>query len=1055
MVSLSCNFRWWLWQAILIGTGMMAAAQTFAENPIDYNFDIKPILSDRCYKCHGPDAGQRQADLRLDVSEGPESPFAHEVIVAGDPDASSLWQRLIASDPDEQMPPPSSKLPPLTADERERVRRWIAEGAKWKRHWSFIPLSEVGLPETAASDWIQNSIDSFVLARLESKQVLPSPEADRETLIRRLTFDLTGLPPTADEIDTFLRDDSSQAYEALIDRLLESEGYGEHVAVHWLDLARYADSYGYQVDFDRRVWPWRDWVIRALNRNLPYDQFITWQLAGDMLPAATDEQILATTFNRLHPQKVEGGSIPEEFRVEYVADRTHTFGTAMLGLTLECSRCHDHKYDPMTQRDYYQLFAFFNNIDECGLYSYRTYKTSIPTPTLLLADDDAKKHLAEFETSVSTAEADLEALRDSRRDAFNDWVTRREVASDSLIPNRIAYCPLDEMVGGKSPNIDNAEVPATTSGGNRLVPGRFGQALLLNGDDEVHIKTGAFTQHDPFSFSLWIRADQLKERMVVLHRTQGWTDAGSRGYQLLLEEGRPSFSLIHFWPGDAIRIRCNNPVPLDSWVHLAVTYDGSGRAAGLKIYRDGAVDTYETVRDKLLKTIADEIDHVVLGARDRDQGFTGGMLDDLQVFDRQLTKLEVAQLFDGNSLQHTLETPLEEVSPSAREALFEYYLLTIDEDYRQKLESLTKLRHEHGDFLNKIPEIMVMREMHPERSTFVLKRGAYDAPGEPVEPQIPEFLHTAAGDVPRNRLELAAWLTDPQNPLTARVAVNRFWQICFGEGLVRTPEDFGSQGALPTHPQLLDWLAKDFIDHGWNLKRLFKQIVSSATYRQSSQPRAELNSRDPRNRWLARGPRQRLTAEMIRDNALLSSGLLVEKIGGAPVRPYEVTVSFKPLPKDSNEGLYRRSMYTEWRRTGPPPMMTALDAAKRDVCVVKREQTSTPLQALVLFNSPQMVEAARVLGQGLVEKHGADSNVLLSEMFRAMTGKRPDERQQQVLQAMYNEQLQYFAEHPEHAQELIGVGDSPASEKTDSDHVAAAAVVAGALFNFDACMMKR
>ena len=1023
---------------------------------VDYNSEVKPIFSDRCYKCHGPDAQQRQADFRLDVPEGPHGALEREVIRPGNPEASDLFKRITSTDPDVRMPPVDSKLPSLTSEDIAKIRRWIAQGATWMAHWSFIPLTETPVPSVRDQKWARNPIDYFVLSTLEAENIAPASEATKETLLRRVSFDLTGLPPTLDQIDAFLDDDSPDAFERVVDRLLESDRYGEQLAIHWLDVSRYADSYGYQVDKARRVWPWRDWVIRAFNENLPYDQFLTWQLAGDLLPSATDDQILATAFNRLHPQKSEGGSIEEEFRIEYVADRTHTFGTAFLGLTVECARCHEHKYDPIPQKDYYQLFAFFNNIDECGLYSYHNWDTSIPTPTLLLTDMDMKQKIASANSAVRAAQTRLDAVRESRREAFEVWLDQRLSTDVPVIPGLVADFPFDGVDGGKLSNVVDPEAPGSTSVGNMIVPGRFGNALRLTGDDVVSAKTGDFTRNDPFSFCLWINSPNEKQRAVVVHRTHSSTDSGSRGYQLLIERGMLSASLIHFWPGNAIQVRTNRSIPTGQWLHVGVTYDGSSEARGLHVYVDGQQEDCQVVRDNLFKLITDpKVDQFSLGARTRDLGFTGGLVDQFQIFSRELTKIEVAQLSDGRSLTDTLSRSSQERSSDERQRLFEYYLANTDEPYAQQLARLRDLRVSRGRIFDDVPEIMVMQEMTDVRPTYLLERGAYDAPRQPVEPLTPRVLIPFPAKQPRNRLGLATWLTHPQHPLTARVSVNRFWQLCFGDGLVRTPEDFGSQGELPTHPKLLDWLAKDFIDSGWDTKRLMKKIVMSATYRQSSHPRPEIETSDPNNRRLAHGPRQRLSAEMIRDNALAVSGLLVEQFGGPPTRPYEVAASFHPREREKGIGLYRRSLYTQWRRTGPPPMMIALDAAKRDICVVKREQTLTPLQPLVLLNSPQMVEASRVLGERLIVKYGSEKQELVNEMFRILTSRRPSLDEGAVLLTMFNQQFVEFSTNPERAKKFLAVGDTPCSESLDAAQVAAAGAVASALLSLDACIMKR
>lgn len=1002
---------------------MAAAAHAAGPRPqrIRFNRDVRPILSDNCFKCHGPDKEARQAGLRLDNPQD-----ARRVLGKDGP----LLKRITSTDADVHMPPPDSKLS-LTRSEIETLTRWIRQGAQYDRHWAFLPVPKVAVPQVHRADWPRNEIDRFILARLEAEGLSPAKEAGREKLIRRLSFDLTGLPPTLEEIDAFLNDSSPRAYERLVDRLLASPAYGERMAAAWLDVARYSDSYGYQVDRDRFVWPWRDWVIRAFNRNMPYDRFVTWQLAGDLLPAATDEQVLATTFNRLHSQKVEGGSVPEEFRTEYVADRTQTFATAFLGLTMECCRCHDHKFDPLNQKEYYQLFAFFNNIDEAGLYSYFTQ--AVPTPTLWLTDESTQKRIADVRRRITDAETRLATLGTTRRKAFQRWLKART----GTMPAPLLHLDFEK----------------TGLGGNRRVPGRIGKGVKLTGDDVIGTKVGNFTRNQPFSVALWMNVPRDFRRAVVFHRSRAWTDAGSRGYELLLEDGRLSAALVHFDPGNSLRVRTKHKVPLNRWLHVAVTYDGSSCADGLRIFVDGRPAETTVVRDKLRKNITGGGgDHVAIGARFRDRGFTDGRVDEFQVFDRRLTPIEVAQLHDGRSLQAALAAPSEKLTAAQREGLFQFYLQTADRAYRRQLSALQKVREERSKLTDGVREIMVMREMTHRRPTFVLKRGAYDKPGERVFPQTPAVFPPFPKDAPQNRLGLAKWLTDPRHPLTARVAVNRLWQLVFGNGLVRTPEDFGSQGRPPTHPQLLDWLADDFVRHGWDVKRLLKTIVMSATYRQSTfNPKLV----DPENRLLGRAPSYRLSAEMLRDNALAVSGLLVRKTWGPPVKPYEVTASFKPVRRDKGRGLYRRSLYTYWKRTAPAPVMMTLDASKREVCQVRRERTSSPLQALVMLNGPQFVEAARVLAQRLVRRHGRDTDRSLREAFRLLTSRRPNANELQALRQLYCEQLADFTRHPQKAASFLKTGDAPADPKLPAARVGALGVVVQTLMNFDECVTKR
>jgi Protein of unknown function (DUF1549)/Protein of unknown function (DUF1553)/Concanavalin A-like lectin/glucanases superfamily/Planctomycete cytochrome C len=779
---------------------------------IDFNFQIRPILSDKCFNCHGPDPRQRKVGLRLDTKEGAFgiNNSGGYAVVAGDLKASDLIARITAEDESERMPPQSLGRS-LSPDEIELLKRWIKEGAEWKPHWAFLPPVAVPLPDVKHLDWPKNPLDSFVLARLSTERVCPAPEASKERLIRRVTFDLTGLPPTLAELDAFLVDPAPDAYERLVDRLLTSPRFGERMSVDWLDLARYADTYGYQADVYRAMWPWRDWVIQAFNANLAYDQFITWQLAGDLLPRRTRAQVLATAFNRHHRQTNEGGSIEEEFRVEYVADRTNTFATVFLGLTLECARCHSHKYDPISQKEYYQLFSFFNSIDESGLYSHFT--DAVPTPTLSLASAQQDQARAALDQSIKSAEAELSRLGQKRRPAFEAWLEVKKC--EPVMAGLIGDFPLDELNSSKVANRADSTKPGQTSEDPKLVEGRVGKAVWLNGENNITLPLGNFDSFQPFSLSLWIKTPDFKDRAVIIHRSMAWTDAGSRGYQLLIEDGKLSASLIHFWPGNAIGIRSLKAVLLNEWVHVTITYDGSSRAEGLALYVNGRRAACETVRDQLTKNITGGgNDHLTVGQRFRDRGFKNGLVDEIKVFDRTLTPLEAAQLGDGKALAEALSVDPARLTASERSDLLAYYLATVDPEYKSHLAALNSLRQKHSMLVDPVPEIMVMKEMPRPRPTYLLKRGAYDAPTDRVEPGTPASLPPFESSWPRNRLGLAHWLTGPQHPLTARVAVNRWWQALFGHGIVVTPEDFGSQGQLPSHSELLDWLARTLIDSG-------------------------------------------------------------------------------------------------------------------------------------------------------------------------------------------------------------------------------------------------
>ncbi|HEB54232.1 MAG TPA: DUF1549 domain-containing protein, partial [bacterium] len=806
-----------------------------------------------------------------------------------------------------------------------------------QQHWAYRPLPrEVAVPEVEGASWGRNPIDRFVLARLRAEGLSPAPSADPAAWLRRVTLTLTGLPPTIAELDAFLADSGADARARVVDRLLESPRYGERMASEWLDVARYADTFGYQNDVERPTWPWRDWVVRALNENLPFDQFATWQIAGDLLPNATTEQRLATAFQRLHRQTNEGGSVEEEMRLEYVADRTQTFATAFLGMTMACARCHDHKFDPIRIDEYYALSAFFDNIDECGLYSHFTRATptpalSLPTPQQTAAERRARQRVERLEREWS-------ALCEQREpDGFDVWRDRNAPGFAGIREPRgaVGAFSFESLAGGRIANAAAAERQGLVGDAPRLVAGRRGKAIAFDGEDWAKFPAIAdFDRHQPFSLGFYLRVPRRYDRAVVLHRSKSWTDAGSRGYELLIEDGELSFALIHFWPGNAIRVRTDAPLPVGEWRHVALTYDGSSRAAGLCIYVDGRPAAQRVVRDGLTRTITGGgADALTLAARFRDRGLARGAIDELRVFDRELTRGEIAVLA---GVAEALDA----------DALRGYFLRCVSEAGRAKLADLTAARRELGKVRDAQAEIMVMREMADRRATYVRPRGSYLAKGARVEPNTPACLPPLPAGAERNRLTLARWLTAPDHPLTARVAVNRVWQMHFGIGLVATAEDFGTQGEPPSHPHLLDWLARWFVDSGWDLKALHRLIVTSATFAQCSCADAELHRRDPDNRLLARGPRFSLPAEVLRDQALFVGGLLAEKLGGPPVRPYQPAglwreKSGQVYRPSKGEGLWRRSLYTFWKRTSPPPTMMLLDASKRDVCAMRRQRTAT------------------------------------------------------------------------------------------------------------------
>ena len=1041
----------------VIGSGPAdAATPAVPPDRVSFNFDIRPILSDRCFFCHGPDDQKRKAKLRLDTEDGATGPRkGGPAVIRGKPDESELIKRILSTDPEEMMPPPESHLT-VTEAEKALLRRWIEQGAPWGNHWSFETIRKISPPKVSDKNWPKNDIDRFVLARLDREGLKPQPEASKERLIRRLSFDLTGLPPSVAEIDTFTADTSPKAYEKLVDRLLASPAYGERMANDWMDLARYADTYGYQSDVEVDFSAWRDWVIDSFNRNLRYDQFITWQLAGDLLPDATDEQRLATAFNRLHRQTNEGGSIEEEFRQEYVADRIHTAGTAFLGLTFECARCHDHKYDPISQRDYYSMGAFFNSIDESGLYSHFTRAT--PAPTLLLYKGDEKQRHSRLKADIANAEKEHAKLTArSRRGNEAEKVTDESVHLLTSAATVAAF-NFDAVVDGKFSNSVGTNA-ASLSDNPQLTAGRVGQAVLFSGDNEVVCRSvGDFSRTQPFSMALWLKPADAGSRQVVLHHSRAWSDSGSRGYELVLENGKPFFGLIHFWPGNAIAIRAKQPLPTNEWSHLALTYDGSSRAAGMRLYLNGRPLGAEIVRDNLFKDIQHRAEwgdsevgniHLTLGGRFRDNGFKGGAIDELQVFSTTLTEVEAASLVGLPVLSLPRVSGIRHLA-----SRFDTNVLAVT-------ARLKDLREQENKLVTGVREIMTMVDLAKPRETHLLKRGAYDSPGEIVIANTPERILPFSGKLPRNRLGLAKWMTDPKNPLTARVAVNRVWKLHFGRGLVNTLNDFGSQGELPTHPELLDWLSLRLIDSGWDRKALHKLIVMSAAYRQASEAPRDQIAADPDNRLLARGPKHRLAAEQIRDAALAVSGTLNRQIGGPSVKPYqpagvwEEAGTGKVYTQDKGDKLYRRSLYTFWRRTAPPPSMLSFDAVTREVCTAKREVTATPLQALVLLNDPQFLEAARLLAEKLLLSSPADLDTRINQGFRTVTGRTPNARELAVLRRLYDEQRNHFTADPASATKLLKVGERSVDATLSPTDLAATAVLVSTLMNHDEFVMKR
>ncbi len=1025
---------------------------------IEFNRDIRPILSETCYTCHGPDPRQRKADLRLDLEEGIFKDLEDgRMVLPGKSDESLLFQRITAERRSKRMPPlKTGKV--LTARQIELFRRWIDQGAKWQKHWSFLPPERPPVPAVKDVAWPRNPMDSFILSRLEREGLKPSPEASREAWIRRVTLDLTGLPPTLEEVDRFLSDDSPDAFEKVVDRLLDSPRYGEQQARHWLDFARYADTHGYHIDSHRDMWPWRDWVIRAFNENMPFDRFAVEQMAGDLLPDATLEQKVATGFSRNHMINYEGGAIPEEYHVEYVVDRVNTTATVFLGLTMGCARCHDHKYDPITQRDYYRFFAFFNNVPEKGLDGQK----GNADPMLKVPTAEQKTKLKELTEKIQTAEAALGEMEPSLEKAQQEWEGNALAAVPPLPREGIlAHYELDGHLADTSGNYRHGEF---REGNPEFTAGKVSQAIQLNGKSSIHLGgAGDFETNDPFSCGAWIRPAG-KGHMAVIAKMDD--PSGFRGYDLYLGDGKVYAHFIHNWDNNAIRINSREVlVPENTWHHVLVTYDGSGKAAGVKLYVDGKPVPVEVTHDRLQGSIRTEAS-LNIGRRNPGAPFQG-LIDEVRIFGRELRVAEVEALAVHHPLHEILAMPAGKRTKEQRAVLRSHYRSRhAPARYGELQAELKKLRKEESEIDKSIPTTMVMEEMAKPRDTFILTRGEYSKPAEKVEPGTPECLPPLPDKAPRNRLGLARWLVDPGHPLTARVAVNRFWQMVFGSGLVKTAENFGSQGEWPLHRELLDWLATEFIRSGWNVKGLHRLIVTSRTYRQSSKVTGELLERDPGNRLLARGPRFRLPAEVVRDSALFVSGLLQEKIGSPSVKPYQPPDLWKDVAygagftaqvyeQDHGENLYRRSMYTFWKRSCPPPSLLIFDAPDREFCVVRRSRTNTPLQALVLLNDPTYVEASRALAQRMMKEGGSDPAEQVSLAFRLATSRRPAPEELNVLTDVFQNQLSRCRKDGEAAAKLLEVGESKRLECLDPAELAARTIVCNMILNLDETITKQ
>jgi mono/diheme cytochrome c family protein len=1036
---------------LTIPEDIRAAMQQLPEK-LDYNIHVKRILSDKCFSCHGPDSKKQKGDLRLDEAKAAyakEAESGRYAIVPGRISKSEIAHRILSDDVGYVMPTPSSHLS-LTTEEKAVLLKWIDQGAVYKPHWAFVAPQRPALPNVKQQEWPENDIDYFVLNRLEQEGLKPSPTADKATLIRRVSFDLTGLPPTISAIDSFLQDNSADSYEKMVDRYLQSPRYGERMAAYWLDVARFADSHGYLDDKHRDASPWRDWVIQAYNKNLPFDQFITWQLAGDLLPNATREQILATGFNRNQKQNSEAGILPEEFRVEYNVDRTNTVGTALMGLTVSCAKCHDHKYDPISHADYFSLYAFFNNTFELGSANYGADYNIVPGPTLLLPTPRQ-------ETSLQTLTSYLKSLPATTE------APQAVQPVNSLSQKAIAAIDFDKLE--KRTTQAGNKLTSTLSFANAVQPqlaapallakqvnGVAGKALELDEETLVNLpayQVGDFERYEPFAFSLWLKVPSKFEESAILHHSDP-RRYGFQGYDLVLKNNRLNFRLMHAYPHDAISVLSTAAIDSNGWYHIAVSYDGSSSAKGVKLFVNGKPMGVEIEYDNLKKNIRPFLNmHKVVpftgvsfGARSLEKTMKGGQIDAFYLFNDVLNDAEAAYLYAHPALVLPVKKT---VSQPARDSV--YY-------YRKQLAQV----------YDSIQETMVMGDIPMPRKTHILLRGVYDSYGDEVNARTPAAVLPYPAGYPKNRLGLSQWLFLPENPLTGRVAVNHLWELFFGNGLVKTSDDFGNQGELPSHPELLDYLSILYREKGWDTKAIQKFILMSATYRQSSVITPELHAIDPENRLLARSSRYKMSAEMIRDQVLSISGLLSPKVGGPSVFPYQPEGLWEALSDKSwryryvfstGEDLFRRSIYTVVKRSSPPPFMLIFDAPDRNFCTVKRSSSSSPLQALVMMNDPTFIESAKFIADRMMLEGGHTLKDQLTLGFRLITGRNPLASEDKLLQDMYTTEWDIFKADPAKANRLLAVGNAPWTKSKDLVKTAAYVNVIMALINTDEFITRK
>lgn len=1050
--------------ALTLLASPIASAQPSAASEIRFNRDIRPILSDNCFHCHGPDSAARKAKLRLDRDTGLFGKTANGVaVVPGKPDQSEVYTRITSSDEDELMPPPTANHK-LTEAQKNAVKHWIEQGAKWQPHWSFIAPERGTPPAVKNTAWVRNPIDRFILAKLEDAGLNPAPEADRRTLARRLSLDLTGLPPDPAEVEAFVKDSSPDAYEKLVDRWLALPQYGEHRAHYWLDAARYADTHGMHFDNYREMWPYREWVINAFNQNVPFDRFSIDQLAGDLFPERKLDDQVATGFIRCGMTTNEGGTIPEENLVMYARDRTETFSRVYLGLTMNCCVCHDHKFDPLPTKDFYSLSAMFAN-NTMGALDGNIKDTP---PVVVVPRKEDREAFAKASADEISLKQKLAARPALAKGDFAKW---SQGATPALItaslPTRQLHlqASLSEGKGDKiQVTQDGTAREISLSASAQWQKGVVAEkALLVDKGAACEIAdAGDFEKDQPYSIAAWIKLPGQVTGAVVSRMDD---QHGYRGWDLWIEGNRVGGHIIQNWDGnDALKVvSADKPLEPNKWHYVCLTYDGSAKAAGVKIYVDGRLQKNAAPQKDSLKGSIRTTVPMKVGQRHSSSLISNLMVQDLRLYKRVLNKTDVKDLALATQLTGLLNKPADKRTEPERKELFDWWLANVDAASIDINEQLASVQEQVEAIKARGGQSLVMQEKPTPPVAFVLYRGDYDKRRDQVGPGTPGILPPMAKDAPQNRLGLAQWLFSPAHPLTARVTVNRYWQEIFGAGIVRSADDFGISGESPTHPELLDWLAVDFRENQWDMKRMIRLLVTSATYRQTATLTPEKLEKDPQNKLLSRGPRFRMDAEMVRDSALAESGLLTRRMGGPSVRPYQPPGVWdvvglpggntRDYVQDHGENLYRRSLYTMWKRMAPPVSMDVFNAPSRESCTVRRDRTNTPLQALVTLNDVQFMEAARVLAQRAIQQGGGFNDQLNFISTRILARPMTPE-EAAICKSAYDDFLKDYQSHGDEARKLLAFGESPRDEKIDPATHAAMTMLVNQVMNLDEALNK-